>query len=320
MTTAHSLVTEDHLIPSGDPGIALLLRNRRPADLTAFTAERTLLFVHGGTQASEATFDLEFDGLSWMGYIAGRGWDVWFVDIRGFGGSTRPPEMSLPPEEAPPVARTAVAWRDFGAAVEHILALRGIDRLNALGWSWGTLISGGWAAQNPDKIRRLVQFGPAWAVTLPAPANVVVPGYALWTVAEAFARLQAGVPEAARGTLTPDSWYRAWEAATVATDPEAFRHDPPRVRSPAGVYTDFAEAARSGRPLYDPAAITAETLLVVGEWDGLSTPSQARELFRHLTGARAKRLVELGGATHFAHLERRRLELFETVQGFLEGA
>jgi pimeloyl-ACP methyl ester carboxylesterase len=71
-------------------------------------------------------FDLQLDGLSWADHIAARGWDVWLLDIRGFGRSTRPPEMNLPPEDAPPLATTAEAWRDFGAAVEFVLEHRGL--------------------------------------------------------------------------------------------------------------------------------------------------------------------------------------------------
>jgi pimeloyl-ACP methyl ester carboxylesterase len=136
---------------------------------------------------------------------------------------------------------------------------------------------------------------------------------------EAASRLQQGAPSEHRAELIPTAWYQAWEAATIATDPEARNYNPPRVRSPAGAFVDLAEAAKTGKPLYDPEAITAKTLIVVGEWDGLTTSANAQALFARLTHASSKRLVEIGGATHFAHLERRRLELYETVQSFLEG-
>jgi pimeloyl-ACP methyl ester carboxylesterase len=312
-----ALATEDLLIPSGDPGIELFLRNRRPAALTRFTPDRTLLFVHGGTQASEVTFDLELDGISWMSWIAQRGWDVWLVDIRGFGRSTRPPEMDLPAETVPPLVRTETAQRDFGAAVRYILERRDLSRLNALAWSWGTLISAGWAAKNRGLIGRLALFGPAWKVS-PAAAGEPGPGYVTWTPGEAFERLQAGVPVEQRAVLTPPHWFKVWAEATVATDDQAHRYDPPRVRSPAGARSDIAEAAREGRTLYDAAAVTAATLVVAAEWDGLTPRAAALDLFDRLTGAPEKRYVEIGGATHFAHLERTRLQLFAAVQSFLE--
>jgi pimeloyl-ACP methyl ester carboxylesterase len=315
MTDISGLVSEDFLITSADAGIELFLRNKRPAALTHFSPERTLLIVHGGTQAVEATFDLALDGYSWADYIAARGWDVWLLDIRGFGGSTRPPEMDLPPEAAPPVARTATAWDDFGSAVAHILDKRGLSTLNALGWSWGTIIAGGWASLHPGTIRRLALFGAAWGSVQ---ASKVTGGYSRWTTADALAKLQSGAPADERAALIPAHWRQAWEAATIATDDQALRYDPPQVRSPAGASADLAEAAALGEPLYQPQAIDAETLVVVGEWDGLTPRTGALALFDELTGASSRQYVEIGRATHFAHLEIRRLELFSAVQAFLD--
>ncbi len=91
------IVTESYLIPSDDPGIQLYVRNKRPSTMTTFRADRTVLYVHGATQASETTFDLALDGKSWMDHIAEQGWDVWLMNGRGFGGSTKPPEMDRLP-------------------------------------------------------------------------------------------------------------------------------------------------------------------------------------------------------------------------------
>lgn len=46
------IVTESYLIPSDDPGIQLYVRNKRPSAMTTFRADRTVLYVHGTTQAS----------------------------------------------------------------------------------------------------------------------------------------------------------------------------------------------------------------------------------------------------------------------------
>jgi predicted acyl esterase len=84
------LVTESYMIQSRDPGIQLYVRNKRPAGMSQFSPEKTLLYVHGTTQAASSTFDLPLDGLSWMDYVAQRGYDVYLVDLRGYGGSTAP--------------------------------------------------------------------------------------------------------------------------------------------------------------------------------------------------------------------------------------
>src|SRR5215469_16687165 len=165
------IVTEQFMIDSGDSGIKLYVRNKRPEDLLQFTSEKTLLFVHGATQPAEATFDLSLEGMSWMDYIAQRGWDVYLVDVRGYGRSTRPPEMDQPPASNPPIVTTDVAVRDVSSAIDFILRRRGLSKLSLMGWSWGTVIMGAYTADHNDKVDRLVLYGPTWLRTAPPPQN-----------------------------------------------------------------------------------------------------------------------------------------------------
>jgi hypothetical protein len=59
-----NIVVEEIMVPSADPGIEIYVRNKRPAELTAFRPERTVLFVHGATYPAHTSFDLKLDGLS----------------------------------------------------------------------------------------------------------------------------------------------------------------------------------------------------------------------------------------------------------------
>jgi pimeloyl-ACP methyl ester carboxylesterase len=99
-----NLVVEDMTVPS-EPGIDIFVRNKRPADLAAFTPERTVLFVHGSTYPAHTGFDIPLGGQSWMESIASRGYDVYCLDIRGYGRSTRPKAMAEPAQNNPPVVR-----------------------------------------------------------------------------------------------------------------------------------------------------------------------------------------------------------------------
>jgi acetyl esterase/lipase len=76
------LVTEEMMVKTGDPGIEIYVRNKRPANMTSFRPEQTVLYVHGATYPAETAFDLKLDGQSWMEYIASRGYDVWLLDYR----------------------------------------------------------------------------------------------------------------------------------------------------------------------------------------------------------------------------------------------
>jgi pimeloyl-ACP methyl ester carboxylesterase len=91
------LITE-HLSVTSEPGIDIYVRNKRPADLTAFRPERTVLFVHGSTYPAHTGFDLPLGGQSWMETIAARGYDVYCLGVRGYGRSTRPQAMAEPPQ------------------------------------------------------------------------------------------------------------------------------------------------------------------------------------------------------------------------------
>lgn len=102
----------EYMIPSGDAGINLYVRNKHLRGMTGFRPENVVLFVHGSTYPAETSFDLPLGGMSWMDYIAQHGYDVWLVDLRGYGKSGRPPEMAQPPAANPPLGRTPTAVKD----------------------------------------------------------------------------------------------------------------------------------------------------------------------------------------------------------------
>ena len=67
------VVMQEAMVPTSDPGIQIYVRNKHRADMKKFSAEKTLLFVHGATYPAHTAFDLQLDGMSWMDYIAQRG-------------------------------------------------------------------------------------------------------------------------------------------------------------------------------------------------------------------------------------------------------
>ena len=55
-----------------------------------------VLFVHGAGTPAEVTFDVPYKDYSWMAYLAKAGFDVFSMDMTGYGRSTRPPAMNDP--------------------------------------------------------------------------------------------------------------------------------------------------------------------------------------------------------------------------------
>jgi pimeloyl-ACP methyl ester carboxylesterase len=317
------LVMEEMTVPAADPGIEIYVRNKHPADMTAFRADRTLLFVHGATYPAHAAFDLKLDGLSWMDYIATRGYDVYLLDLRGYGKSTRPPEMAAKPEENPPLVRGETAVKDIATVVDFILKRRAIPRLDLMGWSWGTTLMATYATQHADKVERLVLYAPQWIRTTPSLVQAgpgPVPAYRMVRRDQARERWLTGVPEDKKAALIPAGWFEAWADATWATDPVGAGMSPPVLRAPNGVLQDGLDFWSAGKAYYDPARITMPTLLIHAEWDRDTPPYMAQTLFPLLVNAPGKRYVALAEGTHTIIMERNRLKLFEAVQSFLDEA
>lgn len=311
------IVGEELTIPGGDPGIQLYVRNKRPADLGASAGERIVLFVHGATYPAHTAFDLPLGGMSWMDYMAARGYDVYSVDLRGYGRSTRPKEMDEAADKNPPLTTGDVAVRDIAATVDYIRVRRGVAKINLVGWSWGTTLMATYTAVNPDKVNRLVLYAPQWVRTTPSlvQAGPALGAYRVVKKEDTLKRWLTNVPEAKQQALIPPGWWQQWADATFATDPKG---GGATLRAPNGIIKDSRESWMAGKPYYDPAKIVVPVLITLGEWDNDTPPYMAQTLFPLLVNAPSKRLVMIGEATHTMLMERNRLRLFEAVQAFLD--
>jgi pimeloyl-ACP methyl ester carboxylesterase len=315
-----ALAVDEFRVPARAPGVELFVRNKRPAAMQDFTSDRIVLFVHGATFPSESTFDLPLDGMSWMDFIARAGYDVYLVDIRGYGGSTRPAAGAASAGGAGPIATLAEAVEDVDAAVDFIRQRRKVERIHLLGWSWGTAVMGRYAATQGHKVDRLVLYAPLWqrraAPISTRGVDLKVP-YRHVNVAGVKARWLAGVEQGKQERLIPRGVFEAFVAANVATDPWGSKQTPPVMRAPNGVFADL-QSPGEWVPPYDPAAIKAPTLLVKAEWDADTPSYMAQTLFPLLVNTPRKQYLEIGEGTHTVMLERNRMQLFRAVQAFLD--
>jgi pimeloyl-ACP methyl ester carboxylesterase len=278
-----TIVTEEYMVPTPTQGIEVFLRSKRPEGAASSPA-RTLLFCHGATSPAHSIFDVPLAGVSWMDYIAGRGFDVWCIDLPGFGRSTRPAAMGQPPEANPPLVRGDEALAAIGAAAAFIRQRRNVPKMQMMAWSWGCSLIARYAAENPSLVERLTLHAPQW--------------------------IREGATPAAAGA----------GPQLGASDPEGMRRNPAVLRAPNGALLDSREYWQAGRPWWDPAKVTVPTLLVTAEWDRDTPTSMATTLFPLLTASPGKRCVLLAEGTHFMMLERNRGALYQAVQVFLEEA
>ena len=322
-TTAYAqeakIVGEEILVPHGT-GTQIFVRNKRPEGVQTFKSDRIAIMMHGATYPGTA-FDLPLAGKSWMDYMAARGFDVYAPDLPGYGRSTRPAAMDAPADQNAPLMGTAEAAKALGAVVDYVLKRRGADKLNLVGWSWGTNITAAYTADNPGKIERLALYAPVWLRTTPSLVQIQgkVGAYRVVSRDQAQGRWLTGVPEDKKSTLIPAGWFEAWADATFATDPQG---QGKTLRAPNGVVQDGLDywGATPPKAFWDPAKITAPVLLVLGEWDRDTPPYMAQALYPLLTNAAWKRHVVLSEGTHTILMERNRMLLIRTVQQFLEEA
>jgi pimeloyl-ACP methyl ester carboxylesterase len=315
-----TIVTEDFRIASDTPSIELLVRNKRLSSSESFSAERTIVMVHGATYPIESLFDVELDGFSFLDFLASHGYDVYAVNVRGYGGSTRPPEMEQPADHNPPLVRTETGVRDFGTAVDFILKRKKLSKINVFGMSWGGTVAGAYASKNNDRVNKLVLVSPQWVSSKPIPLDPGGPigSYRLVPTGHMKARWLGAAPEDKRTDLLPEGWFEKWVDATIATDPLSQTHTPPSIRATNGPIQDVREYWAVGKKFYEPKDITVPVLLVHAEWDIDVQIDLAKELFSEITGAPYKRWVEIGEGTHMVMLEKNRLQVFQAVQQFLD--
>lgn len=317
MEQSRDLIGEDLSVEHPSWG-RIYVRNKRPAAKETFSPDRIVIMQHGATYGS-AAFDLPFGGISWMDYIAARGFDVYCLDQPGYGRSQRPPQMSEPAENNPPFMRTPDAADCLGHVVDFVCQRRGVDKLCLIGWSWGTAITGYYTSHNPDRVERLTLYAPVWDRTGSGPSAIQVDGplgaYRTVTKEATIKRRQNGLTAEQAVAVMPAEWFEMWWEATAAADPDA---KPGTIRAPNGVVQDSQEYWAVGKKRYEPAGITCPVLVIVGEWDLDTKPDLAIKLYPLLTGAPWKRLAVVSGGTHSIMMEANRMLLFRSVQQFLE--
>jgi pimeloyl-ACP methyl ester carboxylesterase len=302
-------------IPSGLGGLQVFLRHLAPAG--GAKADNVVLYVHGGTFPSALSIAHRLDGRSWRDELCAAGFDVWGLDFHGFGATSDPyPEMSQPAEGRPPLGRTAEASVQLESAVRFILARQGIANLSLLAHSWGSLVTGHFAARCPDLVRRIVLFGPI-ARREPTGERMRLPAWRPVSLQDQWDRFTSEVPTGETPVLSR-RLFDVWGEAYLDCEPASRERTPPAVKIPGGAFQDIYDAWAGEFP-YDPAQIKAPVAIIRGEWDAMCADADARWLFDGFRNAPIRRDVKISRATHLMHLESGRFALYRETEAFLRG-
>ena len=292
--------------------------------------DRVVLFVHGAGTPAEVAFDAAFQDYSWMAYLAAAGFDVFAMDMTGYGRSTRPAAMSDPcnlaraqqnafiPQliSAPCNATsgsglTTIAsdWNDIDGVVNHLRALRRVDRLNLVGWSQGAPRAGGYTLQHPDKVLKLTLLAPAYNRTGPSDPPQRNPGERAVMNTQSHDEFLANWD---RQTGCPDQYDKA---ATAAVWAKMLESD--SVGATWGTGVRRAPVVPTwGWNQSSVAKLQVPILVIAGAEDKQVLPERVKELYTDV-GSPAKVFATLACSSHNAIWERNHLLLFQASLDWL---
>ena len=240
--------------------------------------DKNILLIHGVTYSSHE-FDIDYKDYSLARRLAREGYAVWRLDIAGFGQSDEVSDGFLPDSD--------YAAEDINAAVEKIVEETGQERIDVLGWSWGTVTTGRFAAKHPEHLNRLILYAP------------ILSGIGEYEVTEPF---HHNIWEHAADDFQKDG-NGAIDLSIV--DPvivEMFcsgcwHYD--RESSPNGGRRDICVS--ENERLIDLSAITVPTLVICGDNDPYLDYDLVDTVLDHLPEGSVYEKIR--GASHVAYIE-----------------
>ncbi len=259
----------------------------------AASPKGTILFVHGSSMGSQPTFDLQVPGRphsSVMEWFAERGFDTWCMDNEGYGRSdkSRPINCDI-----------SNGADDLAAASEYIGR-----KLLVYGISSGALKAALFTQRHPERVARLALDAFVWT------------GEGSPTLAERRKRLPEFQAKNRRpidrafvrsifnrdhpGTAD-DATIEAFATAILALDDSV----------PTGTYVDMC----SKLPLVDPEKISAPTMIMRGEYDGIAGIDDLLAFFRRLPNA-DKQFAVMAGVSHASFQQKNYLMVYHLLHSF----
>lgn len=293
-TAPDSTLRAEHWVQSvsgadGKPlKVNVVEKRSKSIETSAFAKSgKVVLLAHGAGVPGSVMFDLQVPGASGttyslMDYLAGQGFDVFSVDFQNYGRSDKHPCGLCVTAE--------VAANDVNAAVDYIRKLRGVDKVNLLGWSWGVPVTSLVAIQHPEKVGRIVMYAPS---VRSRPGGKAPTDEFRAVPPENMRRLLAQAPADA---VTVDALVKE-NAQWGAT-------------APNGVGIDL----NTKMPLFDPKKVAAPTMVIVGSLDRIEPPTDPSlpGFFAALPNG-DKQMIIVPNAGHAMTLEKARFRFYSEV-------
>ncbi|UMR31088.1 alpha/beta hydrolase [Massilia sp. MB5] len=329
---ADEVLLRQELYTDNGAGMRLHLRQVRSAQGEG----RPVLLVHGARVAGAGSFDLPVARGSFAADLVARGFDVYVLDVRGYGASARPAPMEQAPSAHAPLVRSNEAVQDIGAAIDFIGLRRPGQRVALFGWATGGQWAGHYVSLYPERLSALIVLNSLYRGSSPHAligrgTRMEDPGrpgrfnsaacgaYRLNDAASVARPWDDAIPETDKSVRRDPHVAAAYVQAALAGDPSSGKRTPPSFRSPCGAFEDSFYLA-TGRQQWDASLITAPVLIVAGERDFWSRPDDVQNLAADLVHSSKVQVLRIPDASHFIHLERPpfgRAQLLDAIDAFV---
>lgn len=242
-------------------------------------AQKNILLIHGVTYSSHE-FDIDYEDYSLVRKLAREGYAVWRLDIAGFGQSGAVKNGFLPDSD--------YAAEDIHAAVTKIVQETSQQKIDILGWSWGTVTTSRFAAKYPEHINKIVLYAP------------ILSGLGEYTVTEEFhhntwEHAADDFQKSADGTFD----FAVTEPAIIELFCSSCWHYD-REQSPNGGRKDICVAA--SEKLIDLAKIASPTLVICGDKDPYLNYNLVKTSLSSLPAGSALEIIK--GGSHVIYIEK----------------
>ncbi len=285
---------QEHWTRKGDVKLFLW---EKPARL-AQGKRGAVLFVHGSSMGSQPTFDLQVPGRPYssaMDYFAEHGFDTWCVDLEGYGRSDKHRDINCD---------IANGVDDLAAATDYITKTSGVKQFLVYGISSGALRAALFAQRHPGRVKRLALDAFVWtgagSPTLEERRRKL-PEFRSKNrrpIDRAFVR---SIFNRDHPGCADEKTINAFADAILALDDSV----------PTGTYVDMC----SKLPVVDPGKITAPTLIMRGQFDGIAGFDDLLEFFKRLPNP-DKQFAVMAGISHASFQQINYLMVYHILHAF----
>lgn len=282
----------------GDVSLCLY-RKRIGAPAAGSEALPLLFLVHGSSISARPSFDLAVPGkgeYSLMNVFARYGFDVWTMDLAGYGRSSRTAGNS----------DVASGVADLKAAMTVVQRQTGRSRMHVFGESSGAIRAGAFAQSDPTLIDRLVLVAFTYKGTGSPTLKDRAKELDYFRTHNTRLRDRAMI----RSIFTRDKLASAYDPAMIEALADAELKFGNQV--PTGTYLDMT----ANLPLVDPAKVRSPVLLARGDHDGIATLDDLTDFFKQLANG-DRQFAILPNTAHSIVLGRNRALLWHVMREFL---